>query len=274
MVAVAERRSRVNAHKGKSGASSSSARNVFKWFRWASSTHSNNGAGGDPDNANNKYKTTKPTPVKTTNCSSKQETLKKIVVTPPKNKTVSTSSRLIDFATQSVTAASLLPTKNRSRIVRKTPAASAKATSEILQTPLKKQHITKHSVQRHNNNNNKKATISTKTTTVPSKSTPSAEGSVFLAVSHALQDELQSYLQKHRLTKEERRELSAWNQACQDRLQQCDQHFQKTHEQDTAKITDEMKNIQQEIDRLKQECMDMDIRAEASRFLYRMDEFR
>jgi hypothetical protein len=117
---------------------------------------------------------------------------------------------------------------------------------------------------------------STKTTTTTTIPTQTTEHSEVMAVSHALQDELNEYLKKHPgLTKGERRALIQWVNSTKTKLDVCDTEILQTiHAQDQVKLQLEMKKLREETEQLKRACMDAEIDAKASRFLRKIDTLR
>lgn len=97
-----------------------------------------------------------------------------------------------------------------------------------------------------------------------------------MAVSHALHDALHSYLKVHPdLSTSERDELMHWANTAQTKLSICDrQIMEKIHAEDQVRLALETKTLQDEIDRLKRACMEAEIQAKASRFLFKIDSLR
>jgi hypothetical protein len=97
-----------------------------------------------------------------------------------------------------------------------------------------------------------------------------------MAVSHALQDELDTYLKDHHeLTPTERHELRQWGKTVQNQLNVCDrQMMAKIHAEDQVKMELEKQKIREEIEGLKRACMEAEIHAQASRLLFKIDALR
>jgi hypothetical protein len=102
------------------------------------------------------------------------------------------------------------------------------------------------------------------------------EHSEVMAVSHALQDEVDSYLKDHpELAPSERRELRQWATTAQNQLNVCDrQMMEHIHVEDQVKMELEKQNIRKEIEELKRACMEAEIHAQASRLLFKIDALR
>jgi hypothetical protein len=103
-----------------------------------------------------------------------------------------------------------------------------------------------------------------------------ADHTEVMAVSHALQDELDTYLKDHHeLTPTERRELRQWGKTVQNQLNVCDRHMmEKIHADDQVKMEWEKQKIRDEIEGLKRACMEAEIHAQASRLLFKIDALR
>jgi hypothetical protein len=103
------------------------------------------------------------------------------------------------------------------------------------------------------------------------------EHSEVMAVSHALQDELDIYLKDHadELAPSERRELRQWATTVQNQLNVCDrQMMEMIHVEDQVKMELEKQQIRHEIEELKRACMEAEIHAQASRLLFKIDALR
>lgn len=247
MVAVAERRSRLKAQKGSRG----SWNLITQWYRRNTDGSKSRDSSRD-DTVATSQESTAPN-------NSKPATL----VTPPKEKQtrhVPAFSRLLDFCKTTV-GGSTKKHKTAKEIV----ATQAATLGPIHKTlPQKKQHDTKHSRIRRKN------------MMIPPSISSNNNGSSCLAISHALQDEVHLYVTKHpELTKQQVQEISHWSKNCQEELENADQHLlQQRRQQDALLQQAEMERIRTDIERLQQECMDMDVHVEASRFLYEIDAQR
>jgi hypothetical protein len=103
------------------------------------------------------------------------------------------------------------------------------------------------------------------------------EHSEVMAVSHALQDELDIYLKDHadELAPSERHELRQWATTVQNQLHVCDrQMMEQIHVEDQVKMELEKQQIRHEIEELKRACMEAEIHAQASRLLFKIDALR